>query len=383
MTIRESMEVNMLRRSGLLLVLLAISSLLLSGCRPGVTPTAEAPIAETPTAEAKLVRAAFVYWGPVADGGWTYAHDLGRLYLEENVPNVETTYIENIQTVADTERVLRQFAREGYDIIFTAGNSFMDPQMTVAAEFPDTAFENCAGWKVSENSGNFFGAMEEVRYLTGMVAGKMTKSDLVGYVAAFPFPEVIRGLNGFALGVKAVNPDAKVQVVWTNTWFDPGIEREAAEALLAAGADVLAQHQDSHAPVEAAEAAGAYAIGYDADMGEFAPDTVLTSAIWNWGIYHSLAVQRVQEGTWRGESWYGHLDSGIVDIAPFGPMVPQDVQDLVLETKEKIINGELQIIAGPIYDNEGTLRVPEGTVMTHDEVYGWDWLVDGILGAVD
>jgi basic membrane protein A and related proteins len=346
-------------------------------------PAAEEPAAEEPAAaDEPVAKVAFVYWTPIADGGWTYAHDLGRLYLEEQIPGVETAYVESVQASADTERVLRQFAREGYDIVFTTGFDYMDPTIKVAEEFPDTYFANCSGYKTAPNSDTYFVGVEEARYLSGMVAGRMTESNIIGYVAAFPIPEVVRGINGFALGVKAVNPDAKVQVVWSNSWYDPGIEREAAESLLAAGADVLAQHQDSTAAIEAAKEAGAYGIGYDADMGWVDPDTVITSAIFIWGPYYVHKVQQIIDGKWELEQYYGHISDGLTDISPYGTKVPQEVQDEVDVAREQIISGELEIFAGPIFDNEDNEMVAEGAVMTLDELLSWQWFVDNVIGKV-
>ena len=205
--------------------------------------------AQDATPAGEPIKVAFVYVGPVGDLGWTYAHDQGRLALEEAIPNVETAYQENVpENPADAERVIRQFAQDGYDVIFTTSFGYMDPTINVAKDFPDTTFIHISGFKTAENVGTGFGKIEEPRFISGQLAGKMTKSNQIGYVAAFPIPEVIRGINAFTLGVREVNPDATVQVVWTNTWFDPAKERAAAEALLDGGADVIAQHQDTAGP---------------------------------------------------------------------------------------------------------------------------------------
>ena len=267
-------------------------------------------------------------------------------------------------------------------MVFTAGFDYMDPTIKVAEEFPDTYFENCSGYKTADNAGNYFVAIEEARYLSGMVAGRMTESNIIGYVAAFPIPEVVRGINGFALGVAAVNPDAVVQVVWSNSWYDPGIEREAAESLLAAGADVLAQHQDSTAAIEAAKEAGVYGIGYDADMNWVDDDTVITSAIFIWGPYYVYKVQQIIDGKWELEQFYGHMSDGLTDIAPYGGKVPQEVQDEVNAARDQIIAGELEIFAGPISDNAGTEQVPEGSVMELGDLLGWQWFVENVVGEV-
>lgn len=357
---------------------------------PAEEEAAEEPaeeVAEEPAEEAAAdepcVKAAFVYWSPIADGGWTKAHDDGRVYLEENLDCVETAYVESVQTAADTERVLRQYARDGFDVIYTAGFDYMDPTVNVAEEFPDTYFENCSGFKLADNAGNYFAAMEEARYLTGIIAGHMTETNEIGYLAAFPIPEVVRGINGFALGVKSVNPDATVHVIWTNTWYDPGTEREAAEALLDLGADVLAQHQDSTAFIDAAKERGAWAIGYDADMSWAGPETVLTSAVFNWGAYYLHKTTQVMNGEWVQEEWWGTMSELAIDIAPMGDMVPQEVQDEVMVAREAIINNELNVFAGPLVDNEGNEMVPEGEALSHGDALGMSWFVDNVSGSVD
>ena len=236
-------------------------------------------------------KVAFIYVGPIGDLGWSWAHDQGRLALQAAIPNVETTYQESVpENPADAERVIRDFAQKGNNLIVTTSFGYMDPTINVAKDFPDTQFIHISGYKTAENVSTAFGKIEEPRYVSGIIAGKMTKSNQLGYVAAFPIPEVIRGINAFTRGVRSVNPDATVKVVWTSTWFDPALERQAAEALLDGGADVIAQHQDTAGPQQAAQDRGAYGVGYDADMSSLAPDAVLTSAIWNWGVYYSTGA---------------------------------------------------------------------------------------------
>ncbi|MBD3305214.1 BMP family ABC transporter substrate-binding protein [candidate division KSB3 bacterium] len=287
------------------------------------------------------LKAAFVYVSPVGDHGWTYAHDLGRKYIEEQM-GVETAYTENVFG-PDIERVIRGYAQKGYDIIFTTSFEYMDPTIEVAADFPDVIFEHCSGFKTAENAGNYFGRVYQARYLTGLVAGKMTKSNVLGYVAAHPIPEVIRGINSFAKGVVEANPDAVVKVVWTGSWYDPAKEKEAALSLINAGADVIAQHQDSPAAQEAAQDHKIYCVGYNQDMSHFAPDAHLTAAIWNWKLYYERVVEEVRAGTWEPTSYWGGLEDGIVDIAPFGKMVPQEVADMVMQRRQEIIDGTFTV----------------------------------------
>jgi len=292
-------------------------------------------------ADGKELKAAFVYVSAVGDHGWSYAHDLARKYMEEQL-GVKTAYTENVFG-PDIERVIRGYAQKGYDMIFTTSFEYMDPTLEVAADFPDLVFEHCSGFKTAENAGNYFGRIYQGRYLTGLVAGKMTKSNVLGYVAAHPIPEVIRGINSFTKGVRETNPDAVVKVVWTGSWYDPAKEKEAALSLISAGADVVAQHQDSPAAQEAAQDNSVYAVGYNQDMSNFAPDAHLTAPIWRWEVYYEQVVNAVKNGTWESDSYWGGLKEGIVDISAFGDMVPQDVQDMVMARRQEIIDGTFKV----------------------------------------
>ncbi len=333
-----------------------------------------------------VTKVAFIYVGPVGDAGWTYAHDLGRKYLEEHVPGIVTDYQESVPEGKESIKVLESYVKKGYKIIFTTSFGYMDATAEMAKKYPNVAFFHCSGYKYNHtNFSAYFGRMYQARFLTGIVAGMMTKTNIIGYVAAHPIPEVIRGINAFALGVKLVNPKAKVKVVWTHTWFDPSTEREAAEALLDAGADILAQHQDSPAPVQAAADRGAYAIGYNSDMSAFAPENILTSAVWNWGPFYVAAVKGVLNGTWKhGFYWWG-MDKGIVDIAPFGPAVPDNVKSVVNAFKSLIKQGLFDPFKTPImkiYDQDGNLRAEPGKGLTDKQLLGMDWFVDNVEGTI-
>ena len=286
----------------------------------------------------KKLKAAFVYVSAIGDHGWSYAHDLGRKYLEEKL-GVETAYTENVAG-PDIERVIRGYAQKGYDMIFTTSFEYMDPTIEVAKDFPKIVFEHCSGFKTAANAGNYFGKIEQGRYLTGLVAGKMTKSNVLGYVAAHPIPEVIRGINMFTKGVREVNPKAVVKVVWSGSWYDPAKEKEAALSLINAGADVIAQHQDSPAAQEAAQDKKVYSVGYNQDMSHFAPDAHLTAPIWHWEVYYTEVVNQVKAGTWKAGAWWKGMESGVVDIAPFGKMVPKEVADMVMKRRQEIIDGK-------------------------------------------
>ncbi len=337
---------------------------------------------ETPVASVEKIKACFVYVGPIGDAGWTWAHDQGRLYLQQQLTNVETAYIESVPEGADSERVIEDYANQGCKIIFTTSFGYMDPTLAVAQKYPDVYFEHCSGYKTADNMATYFGRMEQPRYLSGIVAGKMTKSNIIGFVAAFPIPEVVRGINAFTIGVRSVNPNAEVRVVWTSTWYDPVKERQAAEGLLDQGADVIAQHQDTTEPQKAASERGAFGIGYDADMGKLVGDHVLTSPVWNWGPYYVNTIQALMDGTWKTHQYYGGLGDGVVALAPMSPLVPDDVKALVEQKKQEIIAGTLDPFDGPITDNEGTLRVEKGVRMTDEQILAFDWFVEGVVGSV-
>lgn len=363
------MKKTLFRLGTILLVL----TVLLAGC------TKKAKTVAAP----KVLKAAFVYIGPPGDLGYTYEHDRGRKAAAEALGDkVKLDFIENVPEGPDAERVIRQYAQDGYDIIFATSFGYMDPTFNVAKEFPKVKFEHCSGYKTSENMATYFGRMEEPRYLTGIVAAKMTKSNKIGYVAAFPIPECVRGINWFTLGVRSVNPKAKVSVVWTNTWYDPVKEREAAVALLDAGCDIIAQHQDTTEPQKAAAERGKLSIGYDSDMGKFVGDTVLTGAIWNWGAYYTKTLQDVLAGTWKSHAYWEGMKAGVVDLAPLSAKVPKDVADLVTKAKADILSGALDIYAGPIADQSGKVIIPAGTKISDEQELNMDWFVQGVVGKV-
>ena len=328
----------------------------------------------------KEMKVGFIYVGPIGDGGWSYAHDQGRLAVEA-MPGVKTTYVESVSEGPDSERVMLNMARKGYNLIFATSYGYMDPMLKVAKQFPKTVFMHCSGFKRAKNMGTYFGRMYQARYLSGIVAGSMTKSNVLGYVAAFPIPEVIRGVNAFALGAQAVNPKAQVRVVWTKTWYDPATEKEAAKSLLDVGADVITQHQDSPAALEAAEEKGVYSIGYDSNMAKYAPKGHLTDPVWNWAPLYKKLVKEVQQGTWKSEALWPGLEDGIVGLSPFGAVVPQAVRKRVMTTKQSIISGKTKVFAGPIRDQKGNIRVANGAAASDKELLGMTWFVKGVIGT--
>ncbi len=347
---------------------------------PAPATTAAPSNSTAPAPTETDMKVAFVYVAPIGDLGWTWAHDQARLALEDAL-GVETAFIENVPEGPDAERVIRDFAQKGYGVIFTTSFGYMDPTINVAAEFPDVQFVHISGFKSAPNASNVFGAMEEARYLSGIVAGAATETNVLGYVAAFPIPEVIRGINAFALGAQSVNPDAVVKVVWTNTWFGPPQEKEAADALLASGADVIAQHQDTTEPQKAAADAGKFSIGYDSDMRAFVGDTVLTSPVWNWAPKYISIVEQVMAGTYQGdESWYGSMADGVVDIAELSPLVDSETKSLVESVRQSIIDGTFKPFCGPISGANGVEFLVEGKCMALGELLGMDFFVAGVEG---
>ncbi len=339
--------------------------------------------AESPSAapeEKKLPRVAFVYLGVPGDGGWTYQHDQGRLMMEKEL-GIKSTVVENIPEGPDAQRVFEELA-QNHDIIFGTSFGYMDPMVEAAKKFPNVIFEHNTGYKTAENLGTYMGREYQSAYLTGMVAGKMTKNKKLGYVGAFPIPEVIYTMNAFMLGAQSVNPDVALSVVWSNTWFDPTVERLAAETLLDKGVDVLAAYQDSPAGLQAAAERKVWGIGNNSDMGKYAPDYYLTNPMWNWGPYYIEAVKSVMDGTWKSDAYFGSMADGVTDIAPFGKNVPQDVRDLVEAKKKEILAGTFDVFAGPIADQSGTVRVEAGKSMTDEEILSMNWFVKGVEGTI-
>ena len=330
----------------------------------------------------KESQAGFIYVGPVGDAGWTYSHDQGRLEMEK-LPFVKpSTFIESVPEGAESARVINGLVRKGANLVFTTSFGYMDATIDIAKRNKDVVFMHCSGFKTAENVGTYFGRMYEPRYLSGIVAGKMTKKNVIGYVAAFPIPEVIRGINAFTLGVRSVNPQAEVKVVWTQTWFDPGIERDAADSLLDIGADVLAMHQDAPATLQAAEERGAVVIGYNSDMRVFAPNAFLTAPVWDWSVLYTKVAKEVSTGTWKSEQLWWGMKEGLVKLAPFNAKVPTEVQALVNEKAAAIIAGNLHPFAGPIKDQTGKEVVAAGQIPADGDLLGMSYFVEGVQGTI-
>jgi len=329
------------------------------------------------------LKVGFVYVSPVGDAGWTYQHDQGRLALEKNLGDkVETKFIESVPEGQEAERVIRDLAKSGYDLIFTTSFGYMNPTLKVAKMFPNKYFEHSTGYKTAKNVGTYMCRFYEGRYLTGIVAGKMTKSNTLGYVAAFPIPEVIRGINAFTLGAKSVNPDIKVKVIWVNSWFDPGKEREASEALITQGADVITHHTDSTAPVLTAEEKGVYAVAYHSDMSKYGPKAHLTATTHVYGDYYTKVAQSVLDKTWKSEAVWSGIKEGSIQLAPINSAVPADVTALVAKTTKAIGDGSFQPFQGPVKDQSGKVVIEAGKSMSDKDLLGMNYYVEGVQGNI-
>ncbi|WP_299874660.1 BMP family ABC transporter substrate-binding protein [uncultured Cocleimonas sp.] len=323
----------------------------------------------------------FVYVGPIGDHGWSYQHDQGRLALEKEL-DVKTTYVESVPEGADAERVIRQLAADGNEVIFTTSFGYMNPTIKVAKKFPKIKFEHATGYKRADNVGTYSGRFYEGRAILGTIAGKMTKSNIIGYVASFPIPEVIRGIDAMTIAARKVNPDVTVKVVWVNSWFDPGKEGDAAKALIDQGADIITQHTDSPAPLQVAEKRGVYGFGQASDMKAFAPKAQLTAIIDDWAPYYVQRVKAAIDGSWKSDDTWDGLKAGMVVMAPYGDAVPEDVREMADKVKASIIDGSFHPFQGPIKNQKGEIVVKEGETISDGDLSKLDWYVEGVDGTI-
>jgi basic membrane protein A len=330
------------------------------------------------------LRVAFVYVGPISDGGWSYQHNLGRLALEKEFgAGIETTYVESVPETADAERVIRQLAAKDYAIIFATSFGYMEPTLRVAKLFPHVRFEHATGYKSAANVVTYDARFYEGAYLLGVLAGRMTKTNTLGFVGSFPIPEVIRNIDAFTLGARSVNPKIHTKVVWVDTWYDPGKERQGAEALIAQGADILCQNTDSPAAVQVAEEKGLHAFGWDSDMAKYGPHAQLTANTENWGVYYIDEIKKVLDGSWSGNrKVHWGIKEGAVVLTPLNPAVPAEVARMFEAKKQAIVAGSLSPFAGPIKDNSGAIKVQSGSELSMDELLAINWYAEGVDGTV-
>ncbi|MDF1718317.1 MAG: BMP family ABC transporter substrate-binding protein [Antarcticimicrobium sp.] len=326
----------------------------------------------------------FVYVGPVGDGGWTYEHNQGRLAVEaEFGDKVETVFVENVAEGPDSERVMTQMALNGADLIFTTSFGYMDPTINVAKKFPNVKFEHATGYKTAPNVSVYSARFYEGRAVQGTIAGRMTKSNIVGYIGSYPIPEVIRGINSAYIHAKKVNPDVQFKIVWAFTWFDPAKEADAAKVLIEQGADVILQHTDSTAPQAAAKNAGnVITFGQASDMGEYAPMPRVSSIIDNWAPYYIERTRAVMDGTWETVNTWNGIGQGMVGIGEISDAVPADVKAEALALKAAIASGEHHPFTGPLNKQDGSAWLAEGEVADDGTLAGMNFFVEGITGDI-
>jgi simple sugar transport system substrate-binding protein len=326
-------------------------------------------------------KACFIYVGPIGDFGWSYQHHQGALEMQKNLggeEQVELAYLESVPEGADAERAIERFARSGCNIVFTTSFGYMDPTNKVAGKFPDVKFEHATGYKREHpNVATYNSRFYEGRYVQGIIAAKMSKAGVAGYIASFPIPEVVMGINAFVLGAQSVNPDFKVKVVWANTWFDPGKEADAAKALIDQGVDIITQHTDSTAPMQVATERGIKAFGQASDMIKFGPETQLTSIVDDWGPYYTERVKAVIDGSWKQIDIWGGMKEGHVVMAPYTNM-PDDVKKAAEEAEAKIKSGEFNPFTGPIKKQDGSDWLKDGEVAEDNVLLGMNFYVEGV-----
>lgn len=343
----------------------------------GGTVVAGSGLGRNALAQAKT-KIGFVYVGPVGDHGWSYQHDQGRLAIEaEFKDKVETSFVEKVAEGPDAERVVGQLARTGHRLIFTTSFGFMNPTEAVAKRTPNVLFEHATGYKRLENLATYDARFYEGRFICGQIAAKSSKTGIIGYVGAFPIPEVIQGINAYMLGAQSVRPDIKMRVVWISSWYDPGKEADGAKVLADQGVDVISQHTDSPAPMQVAEQRGLKAFGQASNMTRFGPTAHLTAIVNNWAPYYVSRVKSVLDGSWKSGAIWGGLDSGLVQMAPYSNM-PEEVKALASKTEASIKSKTLHPFAGPISDQTGAIKVAAGQTMADDDLHKMNWYVKGI-----
>jgi basic membrane protein A len=325
----------------------------------------------------------FVYSGPVADVGWTHQHDEARKAVEKEFgAKIKTVFVENVPESADAERVIRQLVADGCTMIFTTSFGFMEPTVKVAKDFPDVVFEHATGYKQAKNLGVYQTRFYEGAYLLGVLAGKTTKSNKLGFVASYPIPEVLRNINAFTHGARSVNPAISTKVIWVNSWYNPSREREAAEALSGQGVDVFYQNTDSPAIMQLAESKGLHAFGQDSDMLTYGPKAQLSANVVNWSVYYKYKIKQVLDKKWKSEDTKWGMKEGMIQLSPLNASVPPELAKLFEDKKSAITAGTFQPFAGPVKDQSGTVKVAAGQNITEDEIWAMKWYVEGVEGQI-
>ena len=356
---------------------------------PISAPLAQTGLAQTPPNPVPVkepLKIGFVYVAPLTDAGWVRQHDEGRKAVDAALgAQVKTSYVENVPEGADAERVIRDLAQQGNTLIFTPSFGYMEPTLKVARDYPNVRFESITGYKSASNVANANARYYEGRYLAGIVAGRMTKTNVAGYVAGFAIPEVLQGINAFTLGMRSVNPQASVKVVWLNAWFDPSREREAAMTLMNQDADVMAFHTGSNAVMVAAQERGKMAVAYHSDMRRVAPDAQIVAVTHQWGGYYTTRAKAALDGSWKSASLWGGVKDGMVGLEGFGKRVPDAVQREALTRQKEIATGALQPFAAQnaaVRDNEGREVIAKGQSLTDVQILNMNYLVEGVVGKI-
>jgi simple sugar transport system substrate-binding protein len=341
------------------------------------------PPAGAPAAPLKI---GFVYVAPITDAGWVRQHENGRQAVQAALgAQVKTSLVENVPEGPDAERVIRDLAQQGHKLIFTPSFGYMEPTLKVARDFPDVKFESITGYKTTPNVAVANARYYEGRYLAGIAAGRLSKTNLAGYVAGFPIPEVLQGINAFTLGMRSVNPSAQLKVIWLNAWFDPPRERDAAMTLFNQNVDVVAFHTGSSAVMAAAQERGKMAVAYHSDMRQVAPDAQIIAVTHQWGEYYTRRAREVLAGTWQSGHVWGGVKEGMVRVGDFGPKVPAAVQQEVLARQKDIASGKLQPFAAskaPVLSNTGAVVIPTGSALSDAQILGMNFLVQGVQGSL-
>ena len=345
---------------------------------------AQNPSPATPSrpAPAAVLEACFVYVSPVGQAGWSYQHDLGRqAMLQALGGQVRSRVVEAVAEGPDSERVMRDLANQGCGLIFATSFGYLEPALRVAADFPQVKFEHAGGYKTAANLNTYNARYYEARWLAGWLAGKQSKTGVAGYVAGFPVPEVVQGINAFTLGMRAVNPKAEVKLVWLSAWFDPPREREAALSLIAQGADVLTNHSGSPAVPQVAEEKGVMLLAYQSDMSRFAPKAQLASVSHHWGAYYTQVARAVIAGSWKAQPVWGGMKDGLVQLSALNPALPAEVKAGLAQRQQALLAGQLKPFAAPLVDNNGRSRLAIGE-LADPAIASMDWLVQGVTGSL-
>ncbi|WP_421879068.1 BMP family ABC transporter substrate-binding protein [Pacificispira sp.] len=339
--------------------------------------------AALPARAADPFKVGFVYVGPIGDHGWSYQHDQGRLAIEaEFGDKVETSYVESVPEGADAERVITQLARSGHKLIFTTSFGYMNPTAKVAKNFPDVMFEHATGFTRASNLATYAARFYEGRYVAGILAGHVSKTNKVGYIASIPIPEVIRGINAFTLSARKINPAIEVTPIWVNSWYDPGKEADSAKALIDQGADIILQHTDSPAPVQTAEERGVWSVGQASDMAKFGPKSHMTAIIDDWAPYYVERTRQAMAGSWTSGDIWGGFDTGMVKMGEYNSALPEAAVAEAKAAHDAISAGTLHPFTGPIKNQAGETVVADGATLDDGELLGMNWYVEGVNGKV-